>query len=91
LTVSSEIASGSEVGAVTISLELAGPETEGRSGVTNPSIGIPSTGGSDLRRIHETARAEQEEFEALLDQGDFEAAADSFDQTANAWRCPGRA
>ena len=32
--------------------------------------------------FNETAKANQEEFESLLDQGDFEAAADSFDETA---------
>jgi hypothetical protein len=32
--------------------------------------------------FNETANADQEEFQSLLDQGDFEAAADNFDQTA---------
>jgi hypothetical protein len=32
--------------------------------------------------FNESADADQQEFESLLDQGDFEAAADSFDQTA---------
>jgi len=32
--------------------------------------------------LNATAKADQEEFQTLLDQGDFEAAADNFDQTA---------
>jgi hypothetical protein len=32
--------------------------------------------------LNETAKADQEEFQALLDQGDLMAAADNFDQTA---------
>jgi len=34
--------------------------------------------------LNATAKADQEEFQTLLDQGDFEAAADNFDQTAAA-------